>query len=120
MTTVRTRWKDHASNYRHPRRRVDTAASGAAHATAGSAGARGNLAPADHGNAGGHMHGAGDIHDGRLAARSRHRRQWLAVPRSHGNLVMAPVEQAGEWRQNLGHRQAPRSVVYVGQSVLVV
>ena len=54
------------------------------------------------------------------AARPRHRRQRLAVPRPDGSLVLAAVQSACRRREDLGGRQAPRSRFHLRQHVLVV
>ena len=57
---------------------------------------------------------------GALAARARHRRQRLAVPRPDGGLAVAAIEPSGRWREDLGGGQAARSRLHHRQSVLVV
>ena len=57
---------------------------------------------------------------GAPAARARHRRQRLVLPRPDGGLAVAAVEPAGRRREDLGGGQAARSGLHLRQAVLVV
>ena len=96
----------HASNPRAPGSRADAPPSRPAHAAPFAARGRRRHAPARDDHAGRDLQRAGDLHDRAPAARTRHRRQRLAVPRPHGDLVLAPVEPARRRREDLGGGQA--------------
>ena len=93
---------------------------GPRHAAYRRAGALRRVASARHRDAGRHLHGASHLHDRHAAARARHRRQRLAVPRPHGSVAVAAIEPPGRRRNDLAGGTAPRCRFHHRQSVLVV